>query len=431
MAVPTLKTIVGNKNLTATEDANTMDMNSNATEMMMLAQAKPPALFAPQPNWIGANIDEGLIQFGLIQSIKNIGKGFGSSIAYQYKAEGPLGMPTLTIPVEVAKVVGGSYWEFAPVACVALDIEAKQAGAWGPECKIEKIISLPKGKLVSVVTKNAWPDGHLYTPKSLGKDQFRFVLTNGAGKKVDVTFILNVIPHVDQGMNQTDSDSTVAQEPSDGLDAWMASAQLSGLLATASKALTGFADLPGSAVGNTIGEGPTAQITLDTTAAGHGWYVDPTPLDTTDDYLPTSNPNVWQAKAGSAAEGKMDMLSVLLHEYGHALGLEHSADARDFMATTLQPGERRLPSSEELALMGQLVAQLKAQSSATDASASNTPGTPSSPTAPLPGMPFASLGLLALGRLRGDRSGVQTLFATSAQPAGGGLPTKHAAASAV
>ncbi len=104
-----------------------------------------------------------------------------------------------------------------------------------------------------------------------------------------------------------------------------------------------MADLAGSAVAQTTGEGPTAQITLDPTAAGHGWYVAPTPLDNTDDFLPTSNPNIWQAKAGSAADGKMDMLSVLLHEYGHALGLEHSADSRDFMATTLQPGERRLP----------------------------------------------------------------------------------------
>ena len=60
----------------------------------------------------------------------------------------------------------------------------------------------------------------------------------------------------------------------------------------------------------------SAQITLDQNAAGQGWYVDSSPLDSTDDYLPTSNPEVWQAKAGSAAVGKMDMLSILLHEYG-------------------------------------------------------------------------------------------------------------------
>ena len=129
------------------------------------------------------------------------------------------------------------------------------------------------------------------------------------------------------------------------LSTWQRQSALGALLAEASGTVSGFQDLAGAAVGQTTGEGANAQITLDPTAAGHGWYVDPTPLDTTDDYLPTSNPNLWQAKAGSAAEGKMDLLSVLLHEYGHALGLEHSADARDFMATTLQPGERRLPSS--------------------------------------------------------------------------------------
>ncbi len=59
-------------------------------------------------------------------------------------------------------------------------------------------------------------------------------------------------------------------------------------------------------------------------------------------YLPASNPEVWQAKAGSTAAGKMDMLSVLLHEYGHALGLEHSGDASNYMAASLQPAQRKL-----------------------------------------------------------------------------------------
>lgn len=122
--------------------------------------------------------------------------------------------------------------------------------------------------------------------------------------------------------------------------AWLRSSELSTLIATASQSLTGFQNLAGSAVGTTVGQGPTAQITLDSTAAGHGWYVDATPLDNTDDYLPTSNPDVWQAKAGTDAAGKMDLLSVLLHEYGHALGLEHSADSGDYMAATLQTGQR-------------------------------------------------------------------------------------------
>src|SRR3989338_5770091 len=117
-----------------------------------------------------------------------------------------------------------------------------------------------------------------------------------------------------------------------------------------------FADLPGGAVGQAVGN----TITLDTNAAGHNWFIDTTPADNSE-YLPTSNPYEWLAKEGTAAYGKMDMLSVLLHEYGHALGIEHSADNHDYMATTLTPGVRRMPSAEELALMQELIAQAKGE----------------------------------------------------------------------
>ncbi|MCX7149090.1 MAG: matrixin family metalloprotease, partial [Rhodocyclales bacterium] len=160
-----------------------------------------------------------------------------------------------------------------------------------------------------------------------------------------------------------------------------------------------FADLAGGAVGQTSGEGPNAIITLDDNAAGYNWFIDSTPADNSE-FLPTANPYEWIAKAGSEAAGKMDMLSVLLHEYGHALGFEHSANSQDFMATTLQPGVRRLPSTEELALMAQLVGEIKGDM--VDAS-SNTPDTPQSP---LPSLPLGgAFGLALLGRLRSTRYG--------------------------
>ncbi|MHB8166398.1 MAG: Ig-like domain-containing protein, partial [Sulfuricella sp.] len=143
-------------------------------------------------------------------------------------------------------------------------------------------------------------------------------------------------------------------------------------------------DLANGAVGSTQGN----TITLDDNAAGHNWYIDTTPSQN-EEYLPTSNPNEWVAKAGSAAAGKMDLLSVLLHEYGHALGIEHSPNPNDYMAATLQPGVRHLPSSEELALMTQLVGEIKTGQN-------NAPNTPINPSLPI----GTTLSALLLGRLR-------------------------------
>jgi VCBS repeat-containing protein len=170
-----------------------------------------------------------------------------------------------------------------------------------------------------------------------------------------------------------------------------------------------FANLPGAAVGETQGSGANASITLDTNAAGHGWYIDYTPY-LNDGFLPTSNPNEWVAKAGSDAAGKMDLLSVLLHEYGHALGLEHSADAHDFMGTTLPPGMRRLPSSDELALMAQLVAEAKQNLAGSDSTVLTDSG---SAPSPIPTLPLgAGFGISFLGLTRRNNSGSR-LFANA------------------
>ncbi len=106
---------------------------------------------------------------------------------------------------------------------------------------------------------------------------------------------------------------------SDSLASTLNTGILSSLSVDPSIVMLNIADLPGGAVGQTVG----TTITLDDNAAGYGWFIDPTPSDNSE-FLPTSNPNEWVAKAGSDAAGKMDMLSVLLHEYGHALGIGHA-----------------------------------------------------------------------------------------------------------
>ena len=91
------------------------------------------------------------------------------------------------------------------------------------------------------------------------------------------------------------------------------------------------------------------------------------------------------------------------------LGIEHSADNHDYMATTLTPGVRRMPSADEMALMQQLVAQVKGDTVASspswfDGLTTNGSGDAPSPI-PLPLPLGGSLGLAFLGRLRSSRYG--------------------------
>jgi hypothetical protein len=210
------------------------------------------------------------------------------------------------------------------------------------ESKANTIVEiLPKhGKLEAIANSE-----YQYTPNKgyLGKDLVSFVVTVD-GKKIRVKFTLYIVKEIIEEKAQNEAGAIDLAFNATTLAAWQKSSDLMNHLADASQSFTGFSDLAGTAVGQAAG----INITLDTNATGHGWFVDTTPNDN-EEFLATSNPNVWIARAGSAADGKMDMLSVLLHEYGQVLGLDHSTVTGDALSAVLQPGVRKLWSETDLA----------------------------------------------------------------------------------
>ncbi|MHC4463742.1 MAG: LEPR-XLL domain-containing protein, partial [Planctomycetota bacterium] len=98
-------------------------------------------------------------------------------------------------------------------------------------------------------------------------------------------------------------------------------------------------DLKGDVLAEVAGQ----SVSLDITAAGHGWFVDLTSSD--DAEFTESDGDGLIADSNSAAFGRIDLLTVVMHELGHVLGLEDLdayTNAGELMAGTINPGERRL-----------------------------------------------------------------------------------------
>jgi hypothetical protein len=91
--------------------------------------------------------------------------------------------------------------------------------------------------------------------------------------------------------------------------------------------------LIGQLARGTLGTASGHTIWLDATAAGWGWFVDPTPGDDSEYSLP----------GNQGEQNHMDLLTVLEHEVGHLLGYEHQASG--VMAETLSAGTRRTPQA--------------------------------------------------------------------------------------
>jgi len=98
------------------------------------------------------------------------------------------------------------------------------------------------------------------------------------------------------------------------------------------------AHLPGALLGRAHGN----TITLDTDAAGLGWFIDATPEEHSE--FGTVIDSATLLADGGPASGKYDLLTAAVHEMGHVLGLTHDGDG--VMGEFLPPGTRRLAEAE-------------------------------------------------------------------------------------
>lgn len=95
--------------------------------------------------------------------------------------------------------------------------------------------------------------------------------------------------------------------------------------------------------GAVLGVAGDNSITLDQDAAGHGWFIDPTPAD--NDEFVQQTATQWLADTSGAATSRYDLLTTVIHELGHVLGFADVTEG-DVMTGVLELGMRRQPSAE-------------------------------------------------------------------------------------
>jgi len=147
-------------------------------------------------------------------------------------------------------------------------------------------------------------------------------------------------------LTQSELDSVVAA----AIAQWAAAGATAGQLAALHATTFSVADLSGSIVGE---ESSPAHITIDTDAAGHGWFIDPTPSDNFEfsHALNVAGTDLLTDPTNAAA-GHLDLLTAVAHEMGHVLGLPDSTSpsaVNDLMYVSLVDGERRLPDAADIA----------------------------------------------------------------------------------
>ncbi len=88
-----------------------------------------------------------------------------------------------------------------------------------------------------------------------------------------------------------------------------------------------------------LGRASRDRIQIDASAAGYGWFVDETPADDLE-FTIVAGPSQFAAPVETAAHARVDLLTAVMHEFGHVLGWGHTEED-ELMGETLFPGIRQ------------------------------------------------------------------------------------------
>lgn len=188
-----------------------------------------------------------------------------------------------------------------------------------------------------------------HTPHTLTVDVF---VTDANGEESNrLTFTVNVLPASLVAADAAPLFENVTNLSSPQLDAivsaavtrWTDTGLSAAHVALLQSASFRISDLPDDLLGTASLAART--ITLDAGAAGRGWFVDPTP----DDDL--------EFDSAAASPDRIDLLTAVMHELGHLLGLADVPAGRagdDLMSDELSAGTRRLPTAAPIGMTNPL-----------------------------------------------------------------------------
>jgi uncharacterized repeat protein (TIGR01451 family) len=124
---------------------------------------------------------------------------------------------------------------------------------------------------------------------------------------------------------------------------WAAAGAPADALAAMSQSTLDVVNLPGAALAQAAGN----HITISATAAGNGWFVDPTPASNTE-FTQLGSIGELQAVDPQAVD-RIDLLTVVEHELGRVAGLDDlGSSATSLMSGSLGTGIRRIPGPTEI-----------------------------------------------------------------------------------